>query len=280
MTTKSARYDLFAVALALVAGLTSLPAADVVAQAREILNRNQASLVTVSALSKLDLGAGMGAMGLGGLGEAQETTCAGLVIDESGLTVVSYTALNPMDRISGALGQQLGEDVTQAKPKTEVSRVQMRLPDGTEFPARLVLKDKELDLAFLVPDPKEGDKKPTLTPTKVATDVAAQELDDVVVLSRHGKEFGYAPGVTLSKITSVIKKPRPLYDLSVMPRPGAPVFLPDGRWLGVTVTLVSSEPGLLGMGEGEMLVLPASEVAKAAEQARKAAEKKSSKSDK
>ena len=64
-----------------------------------------------------------------------------------------------------------------------------------------------------------------------------------------------------------------MYDLSVAPRPGSPVFLPDGQLLGVTVTFGGGE-GLTSMAAREMLVLPTAEIAKLADQARKAAEKK------
>jgi S1-C subfamily serine protease len=267
MNTPRTRLAVAAAVLFFVA--TGAPAADVASQAREVLAGARKSLITVSAYSKLDLG-GM-PIRLSALAEAQESSCSGLVIDASGLTVVSYSALNPMERLVGALKSRLSEASVAAK--TELSRVQMRLEDGTEIPARLVLKDKELDLAFLVPDPKEGEKAPQLSPVKLAAGAAAKELDDVVVVSRHGKDLGYQPIVTLGQVTSLIVKPRAMYDLSVAPRPGSPAFLPDGQLLGVTVSF-SAGDGLASLSAREALVLPTAEIAKLADQARKAAEKK------
>ena len=148
----------------------------------------------------------------------------------------------------------------------------MRLEDGTEVPARLVLKDKELDLAFIVPDPKEGEKVPQFTPLKLSAGATAKELDEVVAISRHVKDLGYQPIVSVGQVTSVITKPRTMYDLSTVPRPGSPVFLPDGRLLGVTVTFGGE--GAASMSARETLVLPAVEIGKLADQAHKAAEKK------
>jgi hypothetical protein len=264
---------LCAAALAALLGAAAAPAADLAPKAREILAGSQGALVTVSALSKLDLGGSGLPIRLGALGEAQESSCGGLVIDGSGLTVVSYSALNPMERLVAAIRTKLGGDSDSLKAKTELSRIQMRLEDGTEVPARLVLKDKELDLGFLVPDPKEGDKVPQFSPVKLPADAAVKELDDVVIIARHARDLGYQPTVTLGQVTSVIAKPRTMYDLSVAPRPGSPVFLPDGRLLGVAVTFGASE-GLTSLTAKEVLVLPASEVAKLADQARKAAQKK------
>jgi S1-C subfamily serine protease len=217
-------------------------------------------------------------MSIGGLGEAEETSCSGVVIDASGLTVVSYSALNPMDKISSAFKLRLGgEDSEAIKTKTELSRIQMRLPDGTELAARIVLKDKELDLAFVVPDPKEGEKAPTFTPVKLAGEPSVKEQDDVVALLRHGKELGYQPILLVGQVSSLIKKPHTFYDVSVTAQPGSAVFLPDGQLLGVTVVFSGSGGGGLFAAAGgmETLVLPASEIAKSAEQAKKAAAKKS-----
>jgi len=248
-------------------------AADIAPKAREILSRARSSLITVSSLSKLDVGGSGVPVRIGGLGEAQEISCGGLVIDASGLTVVSYSALNPMERVVAALKARMGGDGSALKAKTELSHIQMRLEDGTEVPASLVLKDKELDLAFIVPDPKEGEKVPQFTPLKWSAGATATELDDVVGVSRHLKDLGYQPIVTVGQIVSVITKPRTMYDLSAAPRPGSPVFLPDGRLLGVTMIFGGGE-GLTSLSARETLVLPASEIAKLAGQARKAAEKK------
>ena len=87
-------------------GAAGAPAADIAPKAREILSRAQNSLITVSALSKLDMGGSGLPVRLGALGEAQEASCGGLVIDASGLTVVSYSALNPMERLAGAIKDQ------------------------------------------------------------------------------------------------------------------------------------------------------------------------------
>ena len=99
MNSNTAKTWFCAAAVAACAGLSAI-AADVIPQAREILNHSQNSIINISAMSKLDMGGpGMG-MNFGGLGEAQETQCAGTVIDGSGLTVVSYSALNPFEKIS------------------------------------------------------------------------------------------------------------------------------------------------------------------------------------
>jgi S1-C subfamily serine protease len=256
---------------------TAAVAADITQSARDLFTRTQPSLVSVSAMSKMDM-SGSG-LPMRGLGDAQETACVGLVVDASGLTVVSYTALNPIEAVMGALRSRMGgdeEESSAGKPTTELSRIQMRLADGTEVPARLVFKDKELDMAFLVPDPKEGEKAPTFTPVSLAAGATARELDDIVVLGRQSKTLGYQPTVSVGHVTAVVSKPRTMYDLSTPAQPGTPIFLPDGKLLGLTATMAGEARGLLSGGM-EQLVLPTAEIAKLAEQAKKAAAKKDEK---
>ena len=142
-------------------------------------------------------------------GGAQETVATASVLDASGLTVVSYSALNPMEVMAAAIQTRLGGEGDEGgKGKADrASRIQMRAADGTEVPARLVFKDKELDLAFVVPEPKEGDKAPAFTPVTLAVGETAKELDDIIVLSRHAKTLGYQPTVAIGHVTAVIAKP-------------------------------------------------------------------------
>jgi len=75
-------------------------------------------------------------------------------------------------------------------------------------------------------------------------------------------------------VSSVIKQPRAMYDLSAAAQPGSPVFLPDGQLLGLCVSFGGEEGGLMSMSAMQVLVLPATEIAKLADQAKKAADKK------
>jgi hypothetical protein len=53
-----------------------------------------------------------------------------------------------MEKMAGAIQIKINDDDNGIKTKTELSRVQVRLSDGSELPARVVFKDKELDLAL------------------------------------------------------------------------------------------------------------------------------------
>src|SRR4029079_3865605 len=78
----------------------------------------------------------------------------GTVIDPSGLTVLSLGALHP-----GAMMNKIIVDTAQGngdRPQlnSEPTDVKIRFPDGREVSARIVLRDEDLDLAFLMPPVK------------------------------------------------------------------------------------------------------------------------------
>src|SRR5208337_285084 len=75
----------------------------------------------------------------------QKLQCLVAVIDPSGLAVTSLTGLPQQTTRKLRYGSQTIE------VECQVEEVKYRLNDGTELPARLVLKDEDLDLAFLAP---------------------------------------------------------------------------------------------------------------------------------
>jgi hypothetical protein len=104
------------------------------------------------------------------------------VLDGSGLAVMALSVLEPseaMIRGMAAPGQQL--DL-----KTETAELRMRLADGREVGARIVLRDADLDLAFLRP------LEPLGAPI-AAVDAAMgkpQVMDLVIALTAHRRAHG------------------------------------------------------------------------------------------
>ena len=64
-----------------------------------------------------------------------------MVIDPSGMAVASMTNLIPHGKT------RMGTRTVEVECRVE--EVKYRLSDGSELPARVVLKDEDLDLAFL-----------------------------------------------------------------------------------------------------------------------------------
>ena len=74
----------------------------------------------------------------------------------SGLTVVSLFTTDPTSPSRKMMGMDLEE--MGFKIETEIKRADILAADGNEIPAEVVLRDKDLDLAFL--RPKQKPEKP------------------------------------------------------------------------------------------------------------------------
>jgi len=179
------------------------------------------------------------------------------LLDGSGLGVMSLTALDPSDVLTAQLsrGRGAGAAVTVT---TEPAELRYRLPDGKEVPVRVVLRDKDLDLAFLRPVEK-------LATPLTAIDVAAarpQPVDAVIVLQRLPELASWQPTALFYSVQAVIEKPRLFYLLTggVV---GAPVFDTKGGFLGVIVRLKNEADA----ANVPPIVLPANDIREIAKQA-------------
>jgi S1-C subfamily serine protease len=191
----------------------------------------------------------------------------GTVIDETGLTVVSLLSIEPASIFSGlGLGGMRGFHV-----ESEPTDVKLVLKDGKEIRGKIVLRDKDLDLAFVRPEEK-GLKFSFLSLEEQKTE--ARILDEVVTLWRLPRFVNRELSVCLNRVSAVAKKPRLLYLLATQLGQGAlggPVLDPSGKVLGITLT--KKDPSgagksLLAMAAGmTTVVLPAEDIQEAAKQA-------------
>src|SRR2546427_125887 len=125
--------------------LISAQADDLAEKGRAVFKKNQQSVVTVQLVLKSKVSFG------GRGGEANETRqdVTGTVLDPSGLTVLSLSATDPGHLIQSMMSGS--DEESRFKMETELSDVKILLSDGTEVPAEVVLRDKDLDLAFIRP---------------------------------------------------------------------------------------------------------------------------------
>jgi S1-C subfamily serine protease len=217
--------------------------------------------------------------GVAGLSnEAQESKqeVSGTVIDPSGLTVVSLSGTDPsslMQSFMGGLGGD-GEESVKFKMESELSDVKLLCNDGTELSAEIVLRDKDLDLAFLRPKAKPSTPLQALDLTNSGK---ADVLDQVISINRLGKVAGRAHAATVERITAVVQKPRLFYvpgGEATMTGLGCPGFSLDGKVVGIFVMRSLKSSGGGGMGMFAMqsppitaILLPAEQVKKVAAQA-------------
>ena len=268
----------FSLALVLALGVAAghaarAPAAESLAAAgRTILQKNKDAVVTVKLVVRQSVAMG----GRQSNGQEQKSEVTGTVISPAGLTVVSLAATDPSEmimRMAGAMGEM---DEPSMKFECVLTDVKLVRPDGKELAAKVVLRDKDLDLAFLLPSERSAE---SFACVDLKAAAVAQILDDVVVLNRLGQVAGRVPAVTLGRVSALIEKPRRYYvldhDTSALGL-GTPVFVAGGRLLGLV--LLRSVPPQGGLGMSAMfsgssslgllpVVVPADQVREAAEQA-------------
>ena len=194
------------------------------------------------------------------------------VIDPSGLTVMSLSTLDPgamMSRIIGAAAQ--GDE--KMSITSEPSDVRIRLPDGKELPATIVLRDQDLDLAFLRPTTKPA---AALTAIDLADAGSPAVLEDLVVLGRLGRVGGWVPSSILYSVAAIMQRPRTFFVLNGPMGTGTPAFQANGKVVGL-LTIRQVDPGRMSMfgmmggteGAGVIaVVLPAADVLEIAKQAK------------
>jgi S1-C subfamily serine protease len=263
-----------ALAASLMVIATAVPAlhaqTDARAGARDVVKKWQAAVVNVRVVLKTRT-----SMAGRELQSSDETVEGiGTVIDPSGLMVMSLGVLNPgamMTKLMGSMGGGMGDQKMEIT--SEPTDLKMRLPDGKEVAAKIVLRDADLDLVFIRPVAK---LEAPLVAVNLADSAAPAMLDPVVVLSRLGRVGGWAPGAALHEIGAIIERPRTFYVLGTPASSiGVPAFLPNGRIVGLLTLrqIDAGRPGMMSMmGGTESLgllpvILPAADVLEISKQA-------------
>jgi len=255
--------------LLLLANSAVLSRADELAdKGRDIFKKNQRAVVTVQVVVKMKFSL----PGMGGQANESKQDVTGTVVDPSGLTVLALSSCEPGDMIQNVMAGMSDEDA-KFKMETELSDVKLLLDDGTEVPATIVLRDKDLDLAFVRPLSKPASQMTALDLSKSGS---AQVLDQVITLNRLGNAAGRAYAASVERISAVVQRPRLFYipgSEMTSTALGSPAFSLDGNILGVFVMrTVSQKGGGLSLFNFRpqgltTIILPAADILKAARQA-------------
>jgi len=238
---------------------------------RQLLADYGYSLLPIRAVIRLE------APGLPRGPQEREVAAWGTVVAGNGLTVISATALSPFSGLTEAFER------SGIRPTTSVSQIRIRRRDGLEVPARQILTDEELDITFLLPESDEDRARSWPKPVVFTAGVQARAMDKLIGLAGTGEMFQWIPLVGSVEVNGVVEQPRRMY---LIARPfsnmtGMPVFLADGRPLGLTVIRREAVPASTGQGaqvQQAIVVLPADDLAemmtRALEAARTAGETK------
>ena len=191
----------------------------------------------------------------------QQAQANGTILDSSGLTVLSLSSLEPDEVMTRQLSARMRPG-TRVDVSSEPSAIRMRLADGREIPSRLVLRDPDLDLAFIRPL-----APPSSSLTWIDAPIGRPSLLDLLfVIQRTSERSGWATAATFGTVQLVLERPRRYYQMAAAGLGGtplgSPVFDAAGRFVGL---IVMRNPG--GRGASSTGVLPAEEILEVAKQA-------------
>lgn len=265
------RYALFVVMTGLVLVCYSAGAGELEDQGRAILERHQKAVVTVQLVVKQKFSMG----GMGAQEDESKSEATGFIIAPDGLTVLALSATDPTSMIENMMSG-MGEMASQFKVDSDIADVKILLDDGTEIPAKVVLRDKDLDLAYVRPLEAPAAPLPVIDLAGVAEPAI---LDPVITLNRLGKVAGRTCAVSIERIQAIIRKPRTFYVPGKDPTHsgvGSPVFTTEGKVVGmIAVRTIKTEGGasfadMFGGGTAQGMigvVVPAEDIEEGAQQA-------------
>jgi len=237
---------------------------------RAILEKNQDAVVTVQLVIKQKFSM----MGAGSEEDESKQEATGVVIAPDGLTVLALSTTDPTSIYESMVSNM--DD--KFKIESNLSDVKILLGDGTEIPAKVVLRDKDLDLAFIRPTEKPA--KP-LAALDLSQSGEPQMLDPLIALNRLGRVAGRAYCASIERVYAVVHKPRTFYVPGNDPTHsglGSPLFTLDGKIVGIiTLRTIKTSSGGLGGMMGSLaggmddsmiaIIVPAADIEEAALQA-------------
>lgn len=194
----------------------------------------------------------------------------GTVISAEGLTVASLSEIDPTSVIEAMMA---GNPQMQGmKMETEIQDAKLLLSDGTEVPAEIILRDKDLDMAFVRPVDKP---EKAMEFVDMSSPGEPKQLDQVLTINQLGKVARRAHSYSLERIEAIVKKPRTFYipgNAQTNTGLGTPAFTLDGAPIGVFLVRTikdSSGGGMFGRGDNNVsvILLPAADITDAASQA-------------
>lgn len=251
---------------ALLAACPVLPAAESAAAAgvaRRLVAEKADAVVVVRATVSMTVTAG----DQPSQSQDRSVETLGTVVSPDGAVLVAAANIDPGSVADGRTVQTPGGPI-RLSVVSDVKEAFIVLADGTELPAKVVIKDKDLNLALLAPVAKPAQPLVALD-TKAEAELRVG--DEVVVLGRLGKSLERAPRADIDQVCAVIAKPRP-YAIIHIPYPGCPVLDLEGRLAGVTSAKAEGDDMEGGQGMGfTPVVIPVAMVRRFLEAGAKAA---------
>jgi len=199
-------------------------------QGRAVFEAVKGSVITIEAVISVSYGQ-----------EEQEDKqeANATVISADGLAVLSLSAIDPASLI-----QSMGDN---KEVTTKLVSLKMVFAEGNEAPADVVLRDKDLDLAFVRPTAKPEKPFSCVSLDNVAS---ASLLDPVVVIGQLGAVAQRTHVAFMDRVEGLVEKPRKFYILGehrARQVVCSPVFTLDSKFVGIGVMrTVKTETNSMG----------------------------------
>ncbi len=234
-------------------------------KARALLEKHKESVVTVKMVIKQKYARA----GQESRENESKSEATGTVIGPDGLTVLALSSTDPASLYKKMMAGMMGD----MQIDSEVSDVKLLLADGTEIASEIVLRDKDLDLAYARPVEKPESPMPYVD---LSASAEPQILDRLVSINRLGKVANRVFSVAFERIEAIVEKPRTFYLPGNDPTStsqGCPAFTLEGKVVGVFVMRAIMDTGG-GRGGGfgaedsvAAILLPAVDILDGAQQA-------------
>src|SRR4030043_200880 len=143
----------------------------------------------------------------------------------------------------------------------KIKDLKMIMPDNTEIPAKILLRDQDFDIAFVRPIEKS---KQVFSAVDLHDSYEPEIMESYVALSRLSSAAGYVAAGSEGRVHAIMKKPRLYFvpDLVTVIVTGlaTPAFAIDGRLIGIIMLKVNRSGEYLTdemfRGMGGMSTLP------------------------
>lgn len=254
------------IALGLTAVVTCAQAAqdDSARAARQIFERHKDAVVWVSAVARINFTTDdPKGLPFSMPEREQKYETLGTLISSHGMVVTALSMLDPSQQFSGRRFTTPSGEI-KIDAAVTLKEVKIIMPDGTELPADVVMKDADLDLAFIKPKPDAKELKGAVfKPVDLTNSALAEVADEIVTVSRTDETLNRQPALERGHVVAVTRKPRTFLRATGTDY-GCPTFTMDGKLLGITVNRFAKDKS------PQPVILPASDVLEIAAQAKNA----------
>ena len=233
------------------------------AQTRKVFADRQDTVVWISVVAKISMQAEGAKEAVNIPDREQKAETLGTILDASGFIVTALSSIDPTRELSGR-EVRTRDGTVKIEASATLKEVRVTMPDGTEIPADVLMRDTDLDLAFLrIKAGSKESKGVEFKAVDLKNAAAANVGDDVVSISRMDDVLNRVGSVSRGQVTSITRKPREFMRVTGSSL-GCPTFSMDGKLVGIAVTR------FVRGKSSHVVVIPAADVLEIAQQARDA----------